>query len=91
MKKVYVLNCAWNFTGQSGEVGIRTRVFDTLSYAQEQMLADAACWLEENDTDDWTLEQGPTDVQIYIQFEFDHNHIVWDIGEVEIEFDPENK
>lgn len=93
MDKVYVLNCAWNLTEQGGEVGVLTRVFDTLQYAQEQMLEDAKCWVERNDIDltEWTREDSPTSIQIYIQFEYDYNHIVWDIGEVEIEFEPKNK
>lgn len=65
MKKVYVLNCAWNLTEQGGEVGVLTRVFDTLQSAQEQMLEDAKCWVERNDID-LTKRTSQTDVYILV-------------------------
>jgi hypothetical protein len=91
LTKVYVLTCEYELDCSGG--GVEVRVFDTLSFAQEQMIADASCWYEDNkrDVDEWEYESGDMSIEYYEEGYYMSNHIRWFIVEKEIEFDPESK
>ena len=86
---VYVLTCEYELEYSGG--GIELRVFDTLSYAQEQMIADASSWYNDNerDADEWEHEESDMSIEYYEEGYYMSNHIRWYIVEKEIEFDPE--
>ena len=91
-KKLYTLISEWNLTDASGDTGIQVRIFDSLSYAQEQMTADAECWMDEYDDEEWnTREITDMSIELYETHAYTYNHISWEIREVTIEHDPENK
>ena len=92
-KKVYALVNEYqlDFDG-----GYSVRLFDTLSYAQEQMLADATSWVDRYSytnpsIEDWEKEYEDMSVEYYEEGYYNENHITWRIIETEIEHDPENK
>lgn len=92
IKKVYVLVNEWTIDGGFNEdSGIEISVFDTLSYAQENMFNSAECWCFENQTDEWERIEGNDSMSIecYIEGSYIDNHIRWFIAEKEIEQDPE--
>jgi hypothetical protein len=92
IKKVYVLVNEWTIDGGFNEdSGIEISVFDTLSYAQENMFNSAECWCFENQTDEWERIEGNDSMSIecYIEGSYIDNHIRWFIEEKEIEQDPE--
>ena len=89
LTKVYVLTCEYEIDCSGG--GVEVRVFDTLSYAQEQMIADASCWYDDNKfcVDEWEHEESDMSIEYYEEGYYMANHIRWFIVEKEIEFDPE--
>ena len=91
IKKVYVLTCEYEVDFSGG--GVEIRVFDTLSYAQEQMIADASCWYDDNKfcVDEWERREDDMSIECYEEGYYMLNHIRWFIVEKEIEFDPEHE
>ena len=89
VKKVYVLYSEWYFG--AAERGMQIiGVYDTLSYAQEQMLVAAECYEDEIDMTD--MERNDDDMSI----EFDEQNQPYGshgfyIKEMTIETDPEEK
>lgn len=95
IKKVYVLVNEWTIDGGFNEdSGVDIRLFDSLSYAVEQMFFDAECWSDDcNDISDWTRIEGNDSMSIeyYIEGAYVDDHITWRITEKEVEQDPENE
>ena len=68
MKKVYVLVNEWTIDGGYNEnSGIKISVFDTLSYAQRKMIADASCWYDDNEreVDEWEHIESDMSIEYY--------------------------
>lgn len=91
LTKVYVLTCEYELDCSGG--GVEVRVFDTLSFAQEQMIADASCWYDDNEreVDEWEHIESDMSIEYYEEGYYMSNHIRWFIVEKEIEFDPERQ
>ena len=91
LTKVYVLTCEYELDCSGG--GVEVRVLGTLSFAQEQMIADASCWYDDNEreVDEWEHIESDMSIEYYEEGYYMSNHIRWFIVEKEIEFDPESK
>lgn len=87
-KTVYVLVNEWTI---NSDYGIEISLFDTLSYAQEQMIANASCWYDDNINDECLWEHRDSDMSIvyYVDCCYELCHIRWFIVEKEINEDPE--
>ena len=90
-KKVYVLYSEWYFG--AAERGCEViGVYDTLSYAQEQMLAAAECYEDEVDVSDMVREDALDGMTIsYDEQEQPYGSHCWNIVEKQLEVDPEEK
>jgi hypothetical protein len=92
-KTVYVLLNEYQLEFDGGS---SVRVFNTLSHAQEQMLADVTSWVDRYSyanpaIEDWEKDYGDMSVEYYEEGYYNDNHIAWRIYKTEIEQDPEQK
>lgn len=86
-KTVYVLTSEWYF-GAAERGSEVIGVYDTLSYAQEQMWGAAECY--EDDVDVSNMEREDDDMSIgFVEEEPPFGSHCWRIVEKQLEMDPE--